>query len=53
MGCCMGRFLAVLEGVLQLNVGTTRFRFELESSPEGDSERYEVGEPGANAREGG
>ena len=39
--------------MLQLNVGTTRFRFELESSPEGDSERYEVGEASANAREWG
>ena len=49
----MGRFLAVLEGVLQLNVGASQFRFVLESSLEGDSERDEMGEPGANAREGG
>ena len=49
----MGRFLAVLEGVLQLNVGASQFRFVLESSLEGDSERYEVGEASANAREGG
>jgi len=46
-------YISRLEGLSQLNVGTLGFRFGLESSLEGDSERYEVGEASANAREGG